>query len=151
MDRRLKFLSRVLYYTLQWTWGLLPNLLGLTVRLYLLLKHPEQKSYFFFGARVTDWATGSGSMGIGMFIFMGHKGEPIEGQVLVHEYGHTWQSALLGPFFLLIIGLPSLLWAGLPVCRRLRERKKIRYVDFYPEAWANAWGSKATGMSSLKQ
>ncbi len=29
-----------------------------------------------------------------------------------HEFGHTWQSRLLGPFYIFIIGIPSIISAG---------------------------------------
>jgi len=33
--------------------------------------------------------------------------DEIEQRTLVHEYGHTIQSIILGPLYLLIIGIPS--------------------------------------------
>ena len=134
------------YYFLQWTWGIIQNIVGLIIRAYVLSKDPNKDSFKFFGAQVTEWNKGHGSMGMGMFIFYGHKGEKDEQEVLVHEYGHTLQSAVLGPFYLLVIGLPSIIWATRPKYKKLREEKGIRYVDFYPESWANSWGSKITGL-----
>ena len=49
---------------------------------------------------------------------------------VAHELdGHTVQSKLLGPLYLLVIGIPSLLnaWLGLTKC----------YYDFYTESWCN--------------
>ena len=59
-------------------------------------------------------------MGIGMFIFISEKcpkglesnlsmQETFE-RTKVHEYGHTIQSIILGPLFLLVIGIPSCIW-----------------------------------------
>lgn len=137
-----------IYYFLQWTWGILQNLAGLGMRCYLLIKNRnrDKASFKFFGAQVTELEKGHGSMGMGMFIFLGHKGDKDEKEVLVHEYGHTWQSAILGPFYLIVIGLPSFTWAFLPVFNKMRKKKKIRYADFYPESWANAWGTGVTGL-----
>jgi len=137
-----------LYYFLQWTWGIVQNLVGLCMRLYVRSKDKkhEKDSFKFYGAQVTEWTKGHGSMGMGMFIFYGHKGEKDETAVLVHEYGHTWQSVLLGPLYLFVIGIPSFTWAFLPCFVKMRKEKNIKYVDFYPEAWANAWGSAITGL-----
>lgn len=33
--------------------------------------------------------------------------------LLVHEYGHTIQSMILGPLYLIVIGIPSTLWGFL--------------------------------------
>ncbi len=140
----------VIYYLLQWTWGIVQNLVGLIMRAYVLSKDGNKDSFKFYGAQVTEWNKGHGSMGMGMFIFLGHKGEESEKEVLVHEYGHTWQSALLGPLYLLVIGLPSFTWAFLPCFVKLRKKKGIKYVDFYPESWANAWGSAVTGLPAPK-
>lgn len=53
-----------------------------------------------------------------------------------HELGHTIQSKYLGPLYLLVIGIPSIMWVGL---RRIVPilRKRYDYYDFYPEHWAN--------------
>ena len=53
----------------------------------------------------------------------------------MHEYGHTLQSKKLGPLYLLVIGLPSLIWAGCFDDWRAKHHKS--YYDFYTERWAN--------------
>ena len=58
------------------------------------------------------------------------------------EYGHTLQSLLLGPLYLIVIGAPSWLWCNLPPMRRLRKEKGIPYDAAYMERWATAWGEK---------
>ena len=55
-----------------------------------------------------------------------------------HEYGHTIQSKILGPLYLFVIGLPSLLWAWLG--DNYREKHNKSYYDFYTESWANKLG-----------
>lgn len=55
-----------------------------------------------------------------------------------HEYGHTIQSKYLGLLYLLVIGLPSLIWAQCFMWYWSREGKS--YYDFYPEKWANKLG-----------
>lgn len=52
-------------------------------------------------------------------------------QYLSHELGHTKQSKILGPSYLLIIGLPSIVHAGW--CRL--KGNKNNYYDFYTEHW----------------
>ena len=63
-------------------------------------------------------------------------------RILVHEYGHTRQSLLLGPFYLPLIGLPSLIWNRLPYFRRQRKAHKKAYYAFFPERWANELGER---------
>ena len=55
-----------------------------------------------------------------------------------HEYGHTIQSRMLGPIYLLVIGAPSFLWAWLG--DKYREKNKVSYYAFYTEKWANKLG-----------
>ena len=59
---------RALYYVLQWTWGIVQNLLGASLTL-LLVRRPKER---FFGAVVTRWRLG-GSMSLGMFLFLDRK------------------------------------------------------------------------------
>lgn len=52
---------------------------------------------------------------------------------LRHELGHTRQSKILGPLYLLVIGLPSLIHAGLhaKVCKEGENGKhKGKYKNF---------------------
>lgn len=53
-----------------------------------------------------------------------------------HEYGHTKQSDYLGWLYLIIIGLPSIIWAF--VHSMFLQGK--RYYDFPTERWADKLG-----------
>ena len=59
-------------------------------------------------------------------------------EYIKHEYGHTMQSRKLGPLYLLVIGLPSIIWAG--CFEGYRKKHGVDYDDFYTEAWANKLG-----------
>lgn len=54
-------------------------------------------------------------------------------RTVAHEKGHTKQSLILGPLYLLIIGIPSFLWATVHSVLRL----KCDYYSFPTECWAN--------------
>lgn len=129
-----------LYYLLQLSWGLLQNILGFI--LWLFISHDE--CYFYHGAYVKRWHHHS-SLALGLFIFYGHHDE----RILVHEYGHTIQSIILGPFYLLIIGIPSLLWATLPYFKHLRKKKHISYYSLYCERSASKLGRKILGKDAI--
>lgn len=53
-----------------------------------------------------------------------------------HEAGHSKQSAMLGPLYLIVIGIPSLLHN---IIRKLFKKIGItwNYYSFYTEAWAD--------------
>lgn len=133
----------ILYTLLQWTWGLVQNLLGAFLFLFLNLKERGRRISYFHGALVCSWHL-SGSMGLGMFIFFGNssKDEASAHALKVHEFGHTIQSCILGPLYLFVIGLPSLAWANIPYFRTRRRTHHISYFVFYPEKWANAEGER---------
>ena len=129
----------VIYRLWQWTWGLPQSLLGLI----LTLKYRRCSHARVGGALATLHDGNWGGVSLGMFIFVpGGLGPEREARLLAHEYGHTFQSALLGPLYLLAVGVPSYLWANLPRNRRLRAQRRIPYESRYPENWAEALGQK---------
>lgn len=58
--------------------------------------------------------------------------------VVKHEWGHTRQSLYLGPFYLLVIGLPSAIWA---LCYKYDPDNPNGYYKFYTERWADKLGN----------
>ncbi len=117
-----------LYALGQCTWGLVQTLAGLVVFLSCL----GCRHVFRLGAVVTRWRRRD-ALSLGLFIFVPAGEDP---RLLAHEYGHTLQSLALGPLYLPVIGLPSLLRAA---WRRGRRRGRS-YYDFYTERWADRWG-----------
>ena len=83
-------------------------------------------------------------MSLGLFIFTPQEEDFRTEQVRVHEYGHCIQSLMLGPLYLLAVGVPSYLWANLPALRKMRRETGRSYYSVYPENWANRLGEWAT-------
>lgn len=135
--------KRILWLVLQWTWCLPQNLVGLCI----LLAHRKEERMRFHGAYVTAWGN-NGCTSMGSFIFM-DRSNMQHMPLLVHEYGHTLQSAVLGWLYLPVIALPSVLWFLLPVCRQYRRKHRISYYRFYTESWANRWGERVCGERSM--
>lgn len=130
------------FYLVQFTWGLLQNLAGA----FWFLRYLRKPHSLYHGAIVTRVRRRrfSGGWTFGCFIFLTEPLSPAaEHDLLIHEYGHTIQSLILGPAWSLVIGLPSMLWCNLPCFRRLRSRKRIPYSRLYCEGWANALGQRA--------
>ena len=75
-----------------------------------------------------------GGITLGRFIFVNQKFIDLE-ETILHEIGHTKQSKILGPLYLIIIGLPSILWAILR--RFIPILRKLDYNWLYTESWAN--------------
>ena len=126
---------------LQCTWGILQTLAGGAMFLVLI----RRKHFIYRGCVVTEWKRPQ-SASVGMFVFLS---DSLSGQfrddVLIHEYGHTIQSLILGPLYLPVIALPSALWCMTPRFERMRRDNGISYYSFYPERWANTLGEKVTG------
>lgn len=132
-------MKRLLYILWQWTWGLPQNLVGLGF--YLFYRRKGCPSFSYQGARVTVWTNHAGSMSMGRYLFMAPGWRPGNHRLLAHEYGHTIQSLFFGPVYLLVVGLPSILWAGLPLCKRMRRAGKP-YYSVYPEKGATRLGER---------
>ena len=75
-----------------------------------------------------------GGVTLGRYIFVNQNYTDLS-NVILHEIGHTKQSRILGPLYLIIIGIPSISWAGLR--RLIPALKKINYYSLYTENWAN--------------
>ena len=150
---------KTFFYRLwQWTWGFFQSLLGFLV----YLRNCKRPHFSFHGAVVTLWKNKS-SVSLGMFVFVTdepyfceklkdeYSPEELARRLLVHEYGHTIQSLLLGPLYLIAIGIPSTLWGFLPCALRLRKEKPLSYFAFFTESWANRLGERVTGEKAMEQ
>ncbi len=134
-------MRKLLYVLCQCSWGAIQTLVGAV--LFLLFVTKPHRMYH--GAVVTEWRA-KGSISLGMFVFLSDRhGEATRERVLLHEFGHTIQSMILGPLYLLIIGLPSVIWAGMPLLVRLRSRRGISYYRMYTERWANHLSQRYIG------
>ena len=144
----------VMYRLWQCTSGILQTFLGLI----MFMIHFKSQHYSYHGAIITEWNDKS-SMSLGLFVFV--TSEPFfakkyEGQIsvdelsnrlLVHEYGHTIQSLILGPLYLIVIGIPSTVWGFVGVKKRKNEQ--LPYGAFFTEGWANRLGEQVTGEKSI--
>lgn len=106
-------------------WCIPQCLVGLIMMPFLgklrLIRH-ENYCWIFEGEKM------SGGISLGCFIFVSRYYSDKE-HVIRHELGHVIQSHILGPLYLFVIGLPSILNAAFHFTEC--------YHDFYPEAWAN--------------
>lgn len=123
-----------LYRFLQLSWGLPQSIGGFL----LYLRYIKAPHYSYKGSIVTNWPK-KGGISLGMFTFVeDRKGR--QEYVSKHEYGHTIQSLILGPLYLIIVGVPSFIWANIPYFRNKRERKHIAYNSFIVEKLADKLG-----------
>ena len=107
-------------------WQLPQNILGL---LFLLFIRGEKK-HDLYGVRFYTAPKIKGGISLGQYMILGKETY----NLVRHEYGHYLQSKMLGPLYLIVVGLPSVLHAWLCPC------KKHSYYDFYTEKWADKLG-----------
>lgn len=74
-----------------------------------------------------------GGITLGEYIIVGTKQELI----VKHEFGHVLQSRYLGPLFIPVVGIFSLVHAGINNIIGCCEKHKEGYYHFWTEKWAN--------------
>lgn len=79
-----------------------------------------------------------GAVTLGNYVFVGLNSE--YRKTVKHELGHTIQSKILGPLYLIVIGIPSITYCGLR--RIFPSLRKKNYYNFYTERWANNLSEK---------
>ena len=111
-------------------WQLPQNLVGLVVLCFC--GHKEKCSVagidFYYSK------TFPGGISLGRYIIIGSKNS----DTVKHEHGHQIQSMYLGPLYLLVVGLPSIIWAGL--YGSVIPYSHNGYYRFYTESWADKLG-----------
>ena len=132
-------LKKHAYTAAQWTWGLPQTLIGAA----LYAAHHKDDHFDYRGAKATAWDKDTG-ISLGKFIFVPRKaGGSADSFLLEHEYGHTLQSLILGPFYLFAVGAPSMLWNRLPYFKSKRKRSGKSYYSAPFEKTANILAAHA--------
>lgn len=92
-----------LYYLLNFTWGLLANILGLLITIALIFcgKLPT----IYQGCIKTTIKDNWGGFSLGVFYV---RDKTSTNNVDYHEIGHSYQNAILGPLWLILVGVPSM-------------------------------------------
>ena len=138
-----KKLKKGAYTAAQWSWGLPQTLIGAA----LYLAHRKDEHFDYKGAIATSWNK-EGAVSLGKFIFVPRRAGGQPGRFLLeHEYGHTLQSLILGPFYLLFVGAPSILWNRLPFFQHKRKRTGKSYYSAPFESTANKLAARASRKS----
>ena len=116
-------------------WQLPQVLLGMLLRLFYPAAYTLEKD----GVTVIFSDRFHGGLSLGTTVFV-HSHVytwnefPLDTLTVRHELGHCKQSQILGWFYLLVIGLPSVLHAWL---YRRDPSDPDGYYRFYTEAWAD--------------
>ena len=117
--------------TLLFLWQLPQNLVGLLLR--LIYKGYDDKTN---GIIVRRSLKMSGGISLGRYIIVNQFSKD---KTIYHELGHCKQSKYLGWLYLLVIGIPSIVWAGL--YGKVIKPTANGYYKFYTEKWADKLGN----------
>ena len=123
---------RILLQALLYAWQLPQNLLGLLVIAFTRPSAAIPCSDCYSVVRASYRMRGGISLGRYAII----STSQCTTCTIRHELGHCRQSRMLGPLYLIVIGLPSIIWAALH--SRLAPRKS--YYWFYTERCADRLG-----------
>lgn len=129
--------------SLLWIWQFPQNLIG-----FILTRKCETKGFrhsiwndkidFYFKRNFN-------SVCLGDFIIIDYTlcGKARSTQTVYHEWGHQRQSKMLGWFYLLVVGLPSVvldLWDRRFHKNWTYDHRQMWYYTKYPENWADKLG-----------
>ena len=94
---------RILYYIIQFTWGLPLNIVGALVWLVLKIFCRKMHEEKYRNAICIVVAWNFGGLNLGMFLIRGESCE----SCCAHEYGHSIQNLWWGPLMPIVITIPS--------------------------------------------
>ena len=127
LERTARPLSWILIL-LDFLWELPQNLLGLVLALVNGFSHVSRETLHDGRVTVFTWSLNSG-ISLGWFQIVPETASTV---MTSHEVGHSKQSVRLGWLYLFVIGIPSIIWAGL-----MHRHTGRSYYWFYTERWAD--------------
>lgn len=121
-----------------WVWQLPQNLLGVlwkNIKKNSIITEISNDDIESVGAKAFLVKAG-GAVTLGKYVFISQTYRD-QGMTIKHECGHVKQSKILGPLYLIVIGVPSILHAWLNGYIGCCKKHKEGYYHFFSEKWAN--------------
>ena len=116
-------------FALLFVWQLPQNLVALTIMLFSRTEGVIAYRHYCFALK-TKMPRKAGGVSLGSFALISPSEAQNERTVRHELDGHTVDSKIFGPLYLLVIGLPSALHLAF-------YKGRGDYDDFYTERWAN--------------
>jgi len=138
--------KRRLYIILNYTWGLITTLIGLIISLILLCTNHRPLKYYstWYFKVCKSW----GGLELGSCFIRDNTSTE---HVNKHEYGHTFQNAILGPFFIVLVWLPSAIRYWYQRIRIAQHKQNKPYDQIWFEGNATDIGYYASYCDSVKK
>lgn len=127
-------MKKVLNFIIDWVWQLPQNLCGVLYKTLSegnRIEEIENSDSRSVEAKVF-LQRNKGGVTLGKYIFINQDYKD-KYMVIKHECGHVKQSKILGPLYLIVIGLPSIIHA----CLHKHICKDKNYRHIYTEKWAD--------------
>ena len=127
----MKKINNYIKDSIKWLWQFPQNMLALCIE-GILCKAAYREGKADGNTIIVNIVLPS-AMSLGDYLFV----NPMSSQKTIqHECGHSKQSDILGPLYLIVIGIPSLLHnMAHYLCSKIGI--KWNYYSFYTEYWAN--------------
>lgn len=144
---------KLLYYILACTWGMLLTMLGWLLSLALLFIKVFSNlevnfATYYWIYKVVIGPEYWGGFETGLMFVRDHKSTESLSQ---HEFGHTFQNALFGPLFPILIGMPSIIRYWYQFIHKKQGKMNKAYDSIWFEDAATQCGIYATNyLTSLK-
>jgi hypothetical protein len=131
-------ITNILLDIVYFTWCLPQTLVGLVIKL-IETKNIKKVETYKLNTQVNwiDWDYG---VSLGKYILVGTYDEDTgvnEFDAKNHEFGHVRQNFMLGPLYLILVGLPSITFN---IISQYNDEFGSHYYQRYPENWADWLG-----------
>ena len=126
-------IKKVLRILSAFTWELPQTIIGLIILLWIGNLKMQWNGYCWF----VRFKKGYFGVGIGPFAMLSFDYPVSNYNTLLHEAGHSLQSLFLGPLFIPVVAIPSVV---MNVLTRLKVLKHENYYKRFPENWASMLG-----------
>ena len=143
MKKFKKYLAFILYWTIQLTWGCLLTIPGIIITLFAILigGTPHKNGFSYIVEIGGNW----GGLELGAVALCGRYYENdlywFE-HTRKHEFGHSIQQLMFGPFQLFIVGIPSAIRYWYQTIRNYKHLPNKPYDSIWFEGTATKWGTK---------
>ena len=128
-----KLTNKYIFYLLQWTWGIIANLIGLIVFLFMLCFKCSM-FYYHNSIYLEHKLKIHGHFSLGCFCFITTN---YNIDSLNHESGHSLQNAVYGIFYLVIALMSALRFL---IKYQILNKNTSDYYNVWYEKEASDWG-----------
>lgn len=130
-----------IFYILSFTWGIVMSLVGLFVFLFIRLFMNNQVNIFKVAGRIAIVFKNKSFGGLSLgFVYLVDNGNSMSTHL--HELGHTIQNAYFGPFFILLVAIPSAIRYHIRSYLVNSKRKKYSELKPYDSIWFEGQATK---------